>query len=159
MNERAGDVVEAHRRARPVVDRRGGGGLHGQRAGAGIVATLTLARLEEAQRFGTVLLDSSGGYLAGFHEKNQGPLGAGWLNAGAYVVERELVERIPPGLPCSLEREVFPGALAAGLRLAAFPSTQPFFDIGTPHDFQKFLGLFREWSEGQRGTDSNRRAG
>jgi NDP-sugar pyrophosphorylase family protein len=130
-----------------------------QRARAGVVATLTLARLEAVQRFGTVVLDSSGGYVAGFVEKNQGPIGPGWLNAGAYVFERDLVERIAPGVPCSLEREVFPDALAAGRRLAAFPSDQPFFDIGTPHDFERFLRLFQQWTQGRRESDSSRRAG
>jgi NDP-sugar pyrophosphorylase family protein len=118
-----------------------------ERAGAGVVATLTLARLDEAQRFGTVRLEPGGRYLAGFHEKpkDQDPdwTGAGWLNAGAYVIERDLVDLIPPGVPCSLERDVFPAALAAGRRFAAFPIAEPFFDIGTPDDFHAFLGLFR----------------
>jgi NDP-sugar pyrophosphorylase family protein len=130
-----------------------------ERAGAGVVASLTLARLEDARRFGTVLLESSGRYLAGFHEKEHGPVGAGWLNAGAYVIERDLVERIPAGVPCSLERDVFPGALRAGQRLAAFPSSQPFFDIGTPDDFEGFLGLHAEWRRRRAEADSSRRAG
>ena len=37
-----------------------------------------------------------------------------------YVIERDLVERIPEGVPSSLERDVFP-ALAAQGRLGAAP--------------------------------------
>jgi NDP-sugar pyrophosphorylase family protein len=127
--------------------------LHAQhvaeRSGAGVVATLALARLDDARRFGTVLLEPGGRYLAGFHEKQEDPAraGPGWLNAGAYVIERDLVDLIPPGVPRSLERDVFPAALAAGRRLAAFPCAEPFFDIGTPDDFQAFLGLFRQWNQ------------
>jgi NDP-sugar pyrophosphorylase family protein len=124
-----------------------------ERTGAGVVATLTLARLDEARRFGTVLLEPGGRFLAGFHEKHQDRIGPGWLNAGAYVIERDLVDMIPPGVPCSLERDVFPGALAAGRRLAAFPCSEAFFDIGTPDDFQAFLGHFQEWDQKRRGTD------
>jgi NDP-sugar pyrophosphorylase family protein len=74
------------------------------------------------------------------------------------LAERFIVDQIPSGLTCSLERDVFPGTLTAGRRLAAFLSDQPFFDIGTPGDFQQFLGRSRQWSQGRRGTDSSQRA-
>jgi NDP-sugar pyrophosphorylase family protein len=132
-----------------------------ERAGAGAVATLTLARLDEARRFGSVRLEPSGRYLTGFHEKqeDQDRTGPGWRNAGAYVIERELLDLIPPGIPCSLERDVFPAALAAGRRLAAFPCAEPFFDIGTPDGFHAFLGLFEERDRTRRGTDPSQRVG
>ena len=63
----------------------------GERAEGRLGATMTLARLEESRRFGTVLLESSGRYVTGFHEKVENPHDAGWLNAGAYVIERELL--------------------------------------------------------------------
>ena len=124
-----------------------------------VVATLTLARHEEAERFGTVQLDSAERFVSGFHEKVQSPTRCGFLNAGAYVVERELIEWIPAGRPCSLEREVFPNALASSARIASFPSSQPFFDIGTPGDFQRFHGLYQAWSEERLGPTPSRRAG
>jgi NDP-sugar pyrophosphorylase family protein len=130
-----------------------------EQSSAGVVATLTLARFEETHRFGTVVLEPGGRYLAGFHEKLHEPAGPGWLNAGAYVVERDLLDMIPPGVARSLERDVFPAALAAGQRLAAFPSSQPFFDIGTPDDLDRFLGLYRGWQENGCGSDPSRRAG
>ena len=118
----------------------------GERAEQKVAATVTLARLEETERFGTVLLEPTGRYLTGFNEKVLGQQGPGWLNAGAYVIERELIERIPPGVPCSLERDVFPAALSDGLRLAAHPCHEPFFDIGTGEDFHRFCRLYEEWS-------------
>jgi NDP-sugar pyrophosphorylase family protein len=118
-----------------------------ERSAWNVVATLTLARHEGAHRFGTVQLDSTERFVSGFHEKAQSPATCGYLNAGAYVVERELIEWIPAGRPCSLEREVFPNALASSARIASFPSSQQFFDIGTPGDFQRFDGLYRAWSE------------
>ena len=124
-----------------------------------VVATLTLARLEEAERFGTVQLDSTERFVSGFHEKVQFPTRCGFLNAGAYVIERELIEWIPAGRPCSLEREVFPNALASSARIASFPSSQPFFDIGTPGDFQRFHGLYQAWSEERLEPTPSRRAG
>ena len=84
--------------------------------------------------------------------------GAGWLNAGAYVIEHDLLMRIPRDVPCSLERDVFPAALADGLRIAAHRSTQPFFDIGTAEDFQQFRRLYEGWRQ-QPAADTGRRAG
>jgi NDP-sugar pyrophosphorylase family protein len=132
-----------------------------ERSRADVVATLALARLDESGRFGTVLLEPSGRYLAGFHEKQQDHerTGAGWLNAGAYVIERDLIDLIPPGVPCSLERDVFPAALSGGRPLAAFPCAQPFFDIGTPDDFHAFLDLFSHRDQQRSGTDPSQRVG
>jgi NDP-sugar pyrophosphorylase family protein len=124
-----------------------------------IGATLAVARVEETRRFGTVVLEETGRYLTGFKEKADDSSGPAWLNAGAYVIERDLIERIPPGAPSSLEREVFPGALAAGLPIAAYPADQPFFDIGTPQDFQRFCQLHAARSRERASEAPSRRAG
>ena len=100
----------------------------------GAVATLTLARVPDASRYGTVAVES--GRVTGFREK----AGAteGWVNAGVYVIERELLARVPAGEVVSLERDVFPSALQDGLRLAAFEQDASFTDIGTPNAFRAF---------------------
>jgi NDP-sugar pyrophosphorylase family protein len=131
----------------------------GLRLSRNLAATVAVARLDETRRFGTIVLDHTGRYLTGFHEKVPDAAGPAWLNAGAYVIERDLVERIPPGTPSSLERDVFPGALAAGLRLAAFPCQEPFFDIGTADDFQRFCRVHAAWAREVGDQASSRRAG
>jgi NDP-sugar pyrophosphorylase family protein len=113
------------------------------RAAAPIGATLTVSRLEETERYGTVVLDSTEHYVTGFREKETKQTGPGWLNAGAYVIERELLARVPRGVACSLERDVFPAALADGMKIAAHRCWQPFFDIGTAEAFQQFQRLFK----------------
>jgi len=110
-----------------------------ERRRAGVLATIALARAPDAARYGSVLLDAAGRHLAGFAEK--GSLAAGtarWLNAGAYVLERELIERIPADRPASLERDVFPEVLQSGGRIAALTSEELFFDIGTPEGLDAF---------------------
>lgn len=115
------------------------------RAGCKALATLTLARLPDAGRFGTVDVDATGMLVTGFREKAATPAGQpGWLNAGAYVIERELLARIPGDTVVSLERDVFPTALSDGIRLAALGSDRPFYDIGTPEDFRAFASRFAE---------------
>jgi NDP-sugar pyrophosphorylase family protein len=101
----------------------------------GAAATLTLAHVTDASRFGAVEL--RGNRVASFSEKaHPGP---GWVNAGAYVIERELLARIPRDEVVSLERDVFPSALRDGVRLAAVPHEEPFTDIGTPDEYRAFV--------------------
>jgi NDP-sugar pyrophosphorylase family protein len=101
----------------------------------GAVATLTLTEMLHADRYGTVSLDANG-WVSDFHEKDR--TNSGWVNAGVYVIERELLDRVPAGEPASLERDVFPDALADGLTLAAFAHDGPFHDIGTPEALLAF---------------------
>lgn len=101
----------------------------------GAVATLTLAHLPDAGRFGAVEL--RGSRVVRFCEK--GASGPGWVNAGAYVIERDLLNRVRPNEAVSLERDVFPAALRDGLQLAAVPHEESFADIGTPDDYRAFV--------------------
>jgi mannose-1-phosphate guanylyltransferase len=55
------------------------------------------------------------------------------INAGAYLLERPVLERIPPDRAVSIEREVFPALIGEGLygiRLEGY-----WIDIGTPERY------------------------
>ena len=59
------------------------------------------------------------GWVEEFLEKSDGPAPTNRINAGAYVLERSVVEEIPAGRAVSFEREVFPALVGDGLlRLA-----------------------------------------
>ncbi len=92
----------------------------------GSLATLVLVSVEDPSRFGSVVLGPDG-RITRFDEKIGS--GAGQVNAGVYLVERRLIEQMPPG-PASLERDVFP-MLTDG-RLGGLPVTGRMVDIGTP---------------------------
>jgi NDP-sugar pyrophosphorylase family protein len=109
--------------------------MHESARARGAVATLTLAHVPDASRFGAVELRAN--RIIGFREKDVP--GGGWVNAGAYVIERALLDRIPTDEVVSLERDVFPAALRDGLRLAAVAHEEPFADIGTPEDYRAFV--------------------
>ena len=57
----------------------------------------------------------------------------GEINAGAYVLERSVLDLIPPGREVSIEREVFPRLVGAGL--CALPLDGYWMDIGTPERY------------------------
>ncbi len=100
-------------------------------------ATLTLARMPDASRYGSI--DTDGTCVKAFREKETGTVQSGWVNAGVYVIEHSLLARVPADEVVSLERDTFPAALRDGLTLAAFSQDAGFHDIGTPDDFRGFV--------------------
>jgi mannose-1-phosphate guanylyltransferase len=95
------------------------------------VATIGLHPVEDSSAFGLVRTAPDGEVLE-FLEKT-GEAVPGEVNAGMYVLERPVLELIPPGRECSIEREVFPrlvGRGLGGLRLDGY-----WVDIGTPERY------------------------
>jgi mannose-1-phosphate guanylyltransferase len=100
-------------------------------AGAGAKATIALHPVEDSSAYGLVRADSDGAVLE-FTEKT-GEAVPGEINAGMYVLERSVLDLIPPGEEVSIERDVFPrlvGAGLHGLRLDGY-----WMDIGTPERY------------------------
>jgi len=95
--------------------------------------TLHLVKVEDPRRFGCVPTDDEGRVTA-FQEKTENPP-TDQINAGCYVFRREVVDAIPAGRPVSVERETFPGLLAAGARLQGHVDTSYWLDLGTPAAF------------------------
>ncbi len=60
---------------------------------------------------------------------------ANLISAGAYVLEREILELVPAERNVSIEREVWPLLIGAGLY--GFPSESYWLDIGTPERYLK----------------------
>jgi mannose-1-phosphate guanylyltransferase len=56
-----------------------------------------------------------------------------WINAGAYVFRRSIIDSIPEGRAVSVERETFPGLLADGHDIRAWRESAYWCDVGTPH--------------------------
>lgn len=103
-------------------------------------AALTLAAVErqDAGRFGALVTE--GQWLRAFAEKRpEGPGdGPGLINAGVYVMEREVLLRVPPGQPCSLERDLLPALLRDGAPVAVHRHPGYFEDIGVPEGLAAF---------------------
>jgi mannose-1-phosphate guanylyltransferase len=98
----------------------------------GAKATLALIAVEDTSSYGVVPTDETGAVLE-FLEKSPGPAPTNRINAGAYVIERDVIERIPAGRAVSFEREVFPGLVGEGLY--GFHSEGYWIDIGTPERY------------------------
>lgn len=109
-------------------------------AGMGAAASVVLARVADASRFGQVRV-GEGGQLVRFAEKGAAR-GAGWINAGVYLFARRLVETIPQGRGASLERDLLPGWVAQG-QVAGYCCPGRFLDIGTPESYAVAEDFFR----------------
>lgn len=118
---RAAELLEAHRRS-------------------GAQATIAVRQVEDAARYGSVDVGQDG-WVRGFREKDASA-GRGLINAGAYVLNRSVIEAIPAGRAVSIEKEVFPGLLRAGKRVASCRQDGGLFiDIGTPESYRQFLAI------------------
>lgn len=95
---------------------------------SGAAGTMLCAEVEDAGRYGRVVLDGQG-RVAGFVEKDRAYKGSAAINAGVYLLSARLVDEIAAGNTNSLEREVFTH-LPAGT-LAALTGRFSFIDIGT----------------------------
>ncbi len=100
--------------------------------------SMALARVANASRFGRVHVGADD-LVTRFEEK--APIAeAGWINAGVYLVRREVIAQIPANVPVSLEREVLPG-LVAKCVVRGFRGGR-FIDIGVPDAFAQAEAFF-----------------
>lgn len=84
-----------------------------------------------------VRLDPDG--LIRSYNKRAPAEGANYLEAGASVLKKDILELIPSGKPVSLEEEIFPLLIKAGL-LHGYPTPQRYYDIGTPERLKQIEG-------------------
>ncbi len=79
-------------------------------------------------------LSRDDGQVEAFLEKQAGPVPTNRINAGAYVIERDVVEEhIPTGRPVSFEREIFLRLVGNGLY--GWSADGYWIDIGTPERY------------------------
>ena len=98
-------------------------------------ATIHLCRVDDPSAFGVVPTRSNGEVMAFVEKPPPGRVPSHWINAGTYVLEPSVLDRIPPRLTVSVERETFPRMLDRPGRLFASQSDAYWIDIGTPEKY------------------------
>ena len=97
--------------------------------------TIFLMPVEDPRAYGLVEFDGDG-RLTRFREKPTGdePITTNTINAGIYLIDAALLERIPPAQVVSIEREFFPALIADGIPSYGWTgSPAPYWrDIGSP---------------------------
>ncbi len=97
-------------------------------------ATISLTPVKDPSAYGVVPTDPHGRVLAFIEKPPAGEAPTNLINAGTYVLEPEVLERIADDRRVSIEREVFP-ALVADQQLYAMASQAYWLDTGTPERY------------------------
>ena len=105
---------------------------HHRRAGA--EATIHLIPVADPSRYGVVVTDDSGRVSHFLEKPPAGEAPSRWVNAGSYVMEPSVIDRIPAHGPASVERETFPALVTAGT-LHAVQSDVYWVDAGMPASY------------------------
>src|SRR5271165_3687276 len=93
-------------------------------------ATLALVPVPDPTAYGLVHLNEDRSVREFLEKPSSDRIDSNLISAGAYVLERELLELVPAGRNVSIEREVWP--LLIGDGLYGFPCDSYWLDIGTP---------------------------
>ncbi len=94
-------------------------------------ASIYLTPVPDPSAFGVVPTDAEGRVVAFIEKPAAGSAPTNLVNAGTYVLEPSVLERIPSGRRASIERETFPRLVEEGA-LFALASEAYWLDTGTP---------------------------
>ncbi len=118
----------------------------------GARATLALIAVEDPSAYGLVHRRADLSVSEFVEKPRPDEADACLVNAGAYVLEREILDQMPPGgTKVSIEREVFPALVGHGLY--GHEASGYWLDIGTP---ERYLQATFEIFEGEVRTEVGR---
>ena len=109
------EVIEAHRES-------------------GALATITLTSVDDPTAYGLVEVDHQLRVKKFVEKPGSDEVRTSLINAGIYVLDRQVLNMIPAGREVSIEREIFPQLQAMG-QMSAYVSSAYWRDIGTPRSY------------------------
>src|SRR6478609_2904393 len=104
-----------------------------QHEATGAVGTLALVPVEDPSAYGLVRTDDDHSVREFVEKPTADSIDTNLISAGAYVLERRVLDLIPPDRNVSIEREIWPRLVGAGL--FAFAADAYWLDIGTPERY------------------------
>jgi mannose-1-phosphate guanylyltransferase len=113
---------------------------------SGAEGTIALTKVDDPSQFGVVPTDEHGRVEAFVEKPAPGEAPTDLINAGFYVLEPGVLDRIPAGVRVNVERQTFPAMVAEGT-LFARPDGAYWLDVGTP---ERFLQASLDLLDGRR---------
>jgi len=104
-----------------------------QHEATGARGTLALTPVEDPSAYGLVRLTGEGAVTEFVEKPSADQIDTNNISAGAYVLERSVLELLAPGEPASIERDVFPRLVGNGLY--GYVGEGYWMDIGTPERY------------------------
>uniref|UniRef100_A0A0N5AAZ5 mannose-1-phosphate guanylyltransferase n=1 Tax=Syphacia muris TaxID=451379 RepID=A0A0N5AAZ5_9BILA len=102
--------------------------------------TIAVTKVEEPSKYGVCVFDEKTGKIDSFVEKPQEFVG-NKINAGMYILNPSVLDRIQYNTPTSIEKEIFP-AMAHDCSLYAFVLPGFWMDVGQPKDFLTGMSMY-----------------
>ncbi len=103
--------------------------------------TLALRKVENAARYGTIILGNSG-IIESFKEKDNVEK-EGLINGGVYIINRELfLNKTAPNIAFSIEKDFYEKRINE-INIFGFEYDGYFIDIGIPEDYKKAQDDFK----------------
>ena len=104
--------------------------------------TILVKAVDDSTRFGTIQMNKQNEIIK-FMEKGSGKR-PGLINAGVYMVNTSIIQKISKKVPCSLEYDFFPKMVGRGI--CGYETKGKFIDIGTPESYSEAEIIFRQLS-------------
>ncbi len=109
-------------------------------------ATIALTPVDDPTSYGLVETSAHGRVTRFLEKPGWSEVTTNMVNAGAWLLEPDVLAQIPPQVKFSFERETFPQLLAERKPVYAYHFTGYWMDVGTP---EKYLQLHRDLLSGK----------
>ncbi|MBX8637614.1 MAG: NDP-sugar synthase [Thermoplasmata archaeon] len=108
--------------------------LYEEHVRSGADVTMALTEVGDTSEFGVVATDEDG-FVTRFQEKPKNDEAFSHLiNAGAYVINSDVMALIPEGKPYDFSRQLFPDMLRRKMKIGTYRMDGIWLDIGRPSD-------------------------
>jgi mannose-1-phosphate guanylyltransferase len=107
----------------------------------GAKVTIALTPVDDPTRFGVVETDSQQRVTRFVEKPKREQVTSNMINAGVYIIESQVLKRIPKDRRSMFERDIFPALLADGEPVFSHATDAYWIDTGTP---EQYLQLSRD---------------
>ncbi|MCW6169464.1 MAG: NDP-sugar synthase [Thermoplasmatales archaeon] len=109
----------------------------------GAKVTVALTTVEDPSQFGIVELRDD--KIMRFQEKPKaGEAFSNLVNAGLYIIEPEIMDLVPRGVPYDFAKDLFPKLLSSGVDIYGYRGEGTWLDTGRPNDMIRANQLMTE---------------
>ncbi|OGO02606.1 MAG: hypothetical protein A2Y72_04435 [Chloroflexi bacterium RBG_13_53_26] len=98
-------------------------------------ATIALTPVDDPTAYGVVEMDSCPRVGRFVEKPKREEVTSNLINAGTYILERDVLTEIPPETRFMFEHHLFPTLLRNGSLICGYPSDAYWIDIGTPQKY------------------------
>jgi len=106
----------------------------------GAKVTIALTPVEDPTRFGVVETDGKQRVTRFLEKPEREHVVCNMINAGVYIIEAEVMKRIPQAKRCMFEHDIFPSLVDDGEPVFGYTTDAYWMDMGTPEKYLQLNG-------------------